>query len=148
MYATQESFADAADAARTADTAGETARRAALHLDWSSLSLNFANGADALMRGISRIRGVSGVYLIWTSNPSGPVCLLAGGARDIGERIARHAADPRVTRHAWSGEMRVDWAAVASMHRSGALNYIGDALAPVHRDSAPATRAVPVNLPA
>lgn len=120
---------------------------AAIHLMWSTLPLGFGSNALSILQGTRAARGVSGIYAIFVETPGGRSCLIAGAARDIGARLNEHAGEPRIVARVSTGELRIAWAPVASLHRPGILAFLMDALSPRYRESAPSARRIPVNLP-
>lgn len=112
----------------------------AVHLDW-------AGERDAPWRRPDLLRGVAGVYVIWCLSARGRQCLAVGAGRDIGLRLAAQRNDPRIAWRADSDHLAVQWAAVASIHRSGVVAHLTAALAPLFPEPAIAARAIPVNLP-
>ena len=90
--------------------------------------------------------GVGGVFVLWHGG-SGPRTVVVGQDRDLADRIARLAGDPRVLPYEFAGGLYASWAFLAAQCRDGVERYLAEALSPLIRHPGPAARPTPVNLP-
>lgn len=118
-----------------------------LHLDWIGVLGNKSCPLETVWRDPSLTHGIAGVYLIWSSKGGHPTVLYVGNGRDIGAMLRTQHDDPRIAAHAWSDELNISWAAVASVYRPGVTQYLVSTLSPMIAETAPVARAVSVNLP-
>lgn len=118
-----------------------------LHLDWIGTSGRTSCPLETVWRDPSLTQGIAGVYLIWSSKSGQPTILYVGNGRDIGGMLQAQHDDPRIAAHAWSGDLYVSWAAVASVHRPGVAQFLVAALSPQIVEAMPVAREVAVNLP-
>lgn len=126
----------------------EAVRAAApLHLDWIGAPGRHSCTLDELWNEPRQAEGVAGVFIIWIEQAMQPTTLYVGAGRDVGLMLAELKGNPRITAHAWTGALRVAWAAVASMHRPGVARYLVETLTPTIDEAVPAARTIPVNLP-
>lgn len=118
-----------------------------LQLDWIGTLGHTSCPLETVWRDPSLTQGIAGVYLIWSTRGGRPSILYVGNGRDIGVMLQAQHDDPRIATHAWSGDLHVSWAAVASIYRPGVTQYLTAALSPQIIETAPAAREVSVNLP-
>lgn len=118
-----------------------------LRLDWIGTYGKSACPLDVVWRDRSLTQGIAGVYVIWSSKGSVPVIYYVGDGRDIGAKLQDQANDPRIATLAWSGDLMVSWAAVASVYRPGVTQYLLSVLSPLIVETIPAARPISVNLP-
>jgi len=86
-----------------------------------------------------------GVYLIWhAGQPPRPVKV---GQGDIADRVAKHRADPKITKYRSNGTLLITWARVSAANRAGVERYLGDRYKPLVGDRFPNVVPVHVNLP-
>lgn len=134
-------------AAHSPATVAPAIAQADLHLDWIGDYGQTTCSLDLVWRDPSLTQGIAGVYVIWSNKGSVPVIYYVGDGRDIGALLQEHANDPRIATLAWSGDLTVSWAAVASIYRPGVMQYLLAALAPLIVETIPAARPISVNLP-
>ena len=130
-----------------ANIAGRAANDIDLRLDWIGSLGRTSCPLDTVWRDPSLTQGIAGVYLIWSNTGGRPTILYVGNGRDIGVMLQAQHDDPRIAAHAWSGDLFVSWAAVASVYRPGVAQYLMTALSPQIVETAPVAREVSVNLP-
>ena len=118
-----------------------------LQLDWIGTLGNKSCPLDAVWRDPTLTQGIAGVYLIWSTKGGVPTILYVGNGRDIGAMLRAQYDDPRIAAHAWSGDLFISWAAVASVYRPGVAQYLMSTLSPAITEFVPAARSVSVNLP-
>ncbi len=118
-----------------------------LHLDWIGTLGHTSCPLETVWRDSSLTQGIAGVYLIWSNTGGRPTILYVGNGRDIGAMLQAHHDDARIAAHAWSGDLHVSWAAVASVYRPGVTQYLMAALSPQIFETVPVAREVSVNLP-
>ena len=118
-----------------------------LRLDWIGTLGQSSCPLEAVWRDPSLTQGIAGVYLIWSNTGGHPTILYVGNGRDIGVMLQAQHDDPRIAAHAWSGDLTVSWAAVASVYRPGVTQYLTAALSPLIAETALVAREVSVNLP-
>ena len=129
------------------NSAGQASTDIDLRLDWIGTLGRTCCPLEAVWRDPSLTQGIAGVYLIWSNTAGRPTILYVGNGRDIGVMLQAQHDDPRIATHAWSGDLFVSWAAVASVHRPGVAQYLMTALSPQIVETAPVAREVSVNLP-
>ena len=130
-----------------ANIAGRAANDIDLRLDWIGSLGRPSWPLDTVWRDRSLTQGIAGVYLIWSTKGGQPKILYVGNGRDIGVMLQAQHDDPRIAAHAWSDDLHVSWAAVASIHRPGVAQYLMAALSPQIAETMPVAREVSVNLP-
>jgi hypothetical protein len=118
-----------------------------LRLDWIGTLGHTSCPLETVWRDPSLTQGIAGVYLIWSNTGGQATMLYVGNGRDIGVMLQAQHDDPRIASHAWSGDLYVSWAAVASIYRPGVTQYLMAALAPQIIETVPVAREVSVNLP-
>ncbi len=133
--------------ATQANGVGPASTELDLRLDWIGTLGHSSCPLEAVWRDPSLTQGIAGVYLIWSNTGGRPAILYVGNGRDIGAMLQAQHDDPRIATHAWSGDLTVSWAAVASVHRPGVTQYLMTALSPMIAETAPVAREVSVNLP-
>ncbi len=135
--------------ARTGNGSASTPAAASidLHLDWIGTLGHTSCPLETVWRDPSLTQGIAGVYLIWSTKGGQPKILYVGNGRDIGVMLQAQHDDHRIAAHAWSGDLHVSWAAVASIHRPGVAQYLMAALSPQIAETMPVAREVSVNLP-
>ena len=118
-----------------------------LRLDWIGTLGQKSCPLEAVWRDPSLTQGIAGVYLIWSNAGGHPTILYVGNSRDIGVLLQAQHDDARISAHAWSGDLTVSWAAVASVYRPGVTQYLMTVLSPQIVETVPVAREVSVNLP-
>ena len=118
-----------------------------LHLDWIGVLGGTSCPLETAWRDPSLTQGIAGVYLIWSSRGGQSTILYVGSGRDIGAMLQAQHHDPRIAAQAWSGDLNISWAAVASVYRPGVTQYLVSTLSPQIAEAIPVARAVSVNLP-
>ena len=86
-----------------------------------------------------------GIYIIWHTGNPGKVVYVGQG--DVASRLRTHRDDPRITRYAQYGTLRVTWANVSVAYRDGIERYLADKWNPLVGDAHPDATPLVVNSP-